>query len=248
MTTTREAKSKSSIYFFDPEQLTRVTDQDHELWDPRVEEGPDPALVDSVLKFGIRRPIVVSQQGDLLLVADGRRRHRAAMEAKRRQVEAGEEVTIRIPCIYSKIRAGSEMILQNEHHKEESILQKARKAQRAMALGQSLPEVAALFGRDQKTIKNWLAILQAPPEEIKAIEQGEQAASEALPQKKRIREGVRAPSNAIPKAAQRAALASLTEVEKPTTNHQLAAAILSYLLGEKGIATLRPWGLEDAFK
>lgn len=166
---TRDALAKGSFYQYDPDQIILVIDPKHPLFDPRALETPDEALVQSMLKRGFKTgsSIQLESAKEGLLVVDGRRRVLAARECKRRQIEAGEDITIRVRCIVVKGDAFVDMILGNAHRKEETILQKAAKARRAMDNGYSEQEVADLFGVTTQTIKNWLAA-EALPDNIKA--------------------------------------------------------------------------------
>lgn len=171
-TGTRDALGKGSFYQFDPDQLILITDPASPLFDPRALEKPDEGLVMSMLKYGFKTSssIEVESTAAGLVVVDGRRRTLAARECKRRQIEAGEDITIRVRCLMSKDKPFVGMILGNAHRKDETVLQKAAKAKRAIDNGYSEKETAELFGVSPQTIGNWLAAALLPDAIKKALE------------------------------------------------------------------------------
>jgi ParB family chromosome partitioning protein len=271
-TGTRDALSKGSFYNYDPEQLILITDPQHPLYDPRALEKPDEALVQSMLKFGFKTSssIEVESTKEGLVVVDGRRRTVAARECKRRQIAAGEDITIRVRCLMSKDKPFVGMILGNAHRKDENILQKAAKAKRAIDMGQSEKEIADLFGVTTQTIKNWLAADALPISLKKALETEKITLVLALDLAKKSPEElaqalagaettplrgaqgkarVKAPSS--DEVSKRLGAAQIRKVrdallndEVKGTNVELATALLSFVLGDdptgKALAAFEP--------
>lgn len=168
----RSAQAKGSFYWFDPDNLTLVTDPHHPLYDPRALEPYDEGLVQSMLKFGFMTgsSVEIESSKNQLLVADGRRRVIAAKEVKRRQIAAGAGLTIRVRCIVVKGNAFIGMVLGNTHRKDETVLQLAAKAQYAINNGYSEKETAELFGVTQQTVRNRLAAMALPDTIKRALE------------------------------------------------------------------------------
>lgn len=259
-TGTREALAKGSYYLYDPDQLLLITDPAHPLYDPRALTKPDAGLVDSMLNYGFKTSssIEIESTKDGMVVVDGRRRVLAARAVKRKQIDAGEDVTIRVRCLVSKDKAFVGMILGNAHRLEETVLQKAAKAKRALDMGNSVKEVAALFGVTAQTISNWTAAMALPdairksldedkitltlalelakkPEEEQAaaLKSAEVAPLKGATGKARVR---KAPQEDVAKALGKAQIRKfhtmLKEQGKPDSNVELAIAMCEFILGD----------------
>jgi ParB family chromosome partitioning protein len=169
-------------FLFEPEKLVLVTDKDSPYYDTRVEGKPAPELVESILRQGVIKPIVVTKDKDgNAIVVDGRQRVKAALVANER-LRADGSKTVRVPGVH---RSGSHKALvgvsisANEIRREDDLLIKADKAQRLINMGYSREEIAVTFGVTNPTIKNWLAIEELA-EPVKAeIQAGTFAASHA---------------------------------------------------------------------
>lgn len=256
----RDAASKGSFYLFDPDQLLLITDERHPLYDPRALEKPDDALVQSMMTFGFKTSssIEVESTNDGMVVVDGRRRVLAAREVKRLQIKNGDEAVIRVRCLCSKDQPFIGMILGNAHRKDESLLQKAAKAQRALGMGRTEQEVANLFGVTKQTIKNWLEAMLLPTDIKKALDADKITMTLALQLAKKPPEEqaqvlataettpirgeqgkarVKSPpkeevSKKLTTAQVRKLHTALVEDGRANVNIELAAAILGYILGE----------------
>jgi ParB family chromosome partitioning protein len=176
------AKGKRDAYMFDPEDLILVTDEKHPLYDERVNLPVNEALVLNLLHApdgvpqGIIEPITVvrNPESGKVEVAVGRQRVKAAREANKRLKKKGQE-PIRVPAMIARANAYKAMgilISENEHRQDDTPLGRARKAQRYLELGRDEKEIAVLFGISEASVKNMLALLDAPAAVRHAVEAG----------------------------------------------------------------------------
>lgn len=173
----------------DPDELIIIgldTDDgpEHELYDERVLLPIDENLIKNVMVYGVTQAVTVRQESGKYYVVTGRRRVRAARQAKARQGEAGEfEIKVPITDHGAKgadgIRLMGVMISENEQRQNDEVLTKAAKASRMLALGAHLDEVSISFGRSVTTIRQWLKLLEAHPNLHVAIRHGLIATSAA---------------------------------------------------------------------
>jgi ParB family chromosome partitioning protein len=153
----------------------------HYLYDERVEMPLREEFVLNIMSLGVKKNIIVEKIGDAAFVVDGRQRVRAAREANRRLVKAGEPA-IRVPCVLQK---GEEALIMtigvstNEFNHDDPPLTKARKAQRLRDRGLTDEEIATAFGVTTKAISNWEKMLSLSAPVKKAVEKGVVSASAA---------------------------------------------------------------------
>lgn len=173
--------SRTNLWWFDPEDIYIVTDENDALYDPRVKLPVDQALVKNILHHGVLEPVVIVKRDGGAVVVDGRQRVRAAREAsKASQAQGGPE--IRVPAV---LRRGDNrgllgvMVSANEIRRDDSVTDKARKVQRLMDAGYTEEELATVFGVGKQTINNWLSIFDVAPEVRAKIDKGEVPASSA---------------------------------------------------------------------
>lgn len=185
------AKGKTDVYYFDPNDVVLVDDQGSALYDERVKNSFKESLVvnmmyqpepdgppQGVLKvtLGRRNP----ETGKVEII-DGKQRTLACREACRRLKKMGAEL-IRLPVLLKRsndVRSMAMLISANEHATEDSPSNKARKAQRYIDLGRDEKEVAVLLGVSQSTVKNMLRLLDAPAAVRNAADVGKITASDA---------------------------------------------------------------------
>lgn len=172
---------RQNLWMFDPEELRLAMDKDDPLYDVRGEEPPDERLVRNIMYHGVLEPVVIVKRPEGPTVVDGRRRVVAAREASERLVEQGGD-GVKVPCV---LRRGSEgalaavMVSTNEIRKDDTVLNRADKAQRLLDLGKTLEEVAEIFGKSVQTIKNWLDVAGLASPVRKLVEAGKLAANDA---------------------------------------------------------------------
>jgi ParB family chromosome partitioning protein len=145
----------------------------HFLYDPRVKLPLPESFVLNVMALGVKKPIIITKEGEDAIVVDGRQRVRAAREAKKRLTAMGESEIFRVPVLLQK--GEEELLLKisistNEFTVEDTQLVKARKAQKMLDRGITEVEVAAAFGVTTKSIQNWLKILGLSAPVRKAVE------------------------------------------------------------------------------
>lgn len=176
------ADGRDELLWWFPEKLTIVDDKDSPLYDPdRLAKPPPEWLIESIMQKGVRVPIIVRLNGKdeddvpIVEVVDGRQRVRAAIEANKRLMARGLE-TVRVQGIRTRGTDGDMlalMVMTNELRQEDTPLAKARKAQRAADIGFSDTEIAALFGVQGVTIKQWKTLLDCDSSVQKSVERGE---------------------------------------------------------------------------
>jgi ParB family chromosome partitioning protein len=213
------ASGKSNVLFFDPESLVIVTDPKHPLYDERASLPVNEALVLNVMAFGILQAIVVwkdPESGSTIVVA-GRQRVKAAREANCRLVAQGSP-SIQVPGIPRRSDGTSlagVMVSENELREQDGPMVRAKKMARLQSLGRSDDELAILFGCTKATVRNTLALLDAPAVVREAVEAGTVNVSQARELAKL------APDQQREKVAQLAAVAS-TATGREKTRRQRA--------------------------
>lgn len=166
------------------------------LYNETADKEPPDWLTTSVQHVGVKDAIKVHKYGDLFIVADGRKRYKAAMKANEILTNLGE-TTWEVPVIAYK---GDEdelerlMILSNNLREEDSILNKAELACRQLARRPGdYKGTAALFKVTAQTVKNWEALMTCCPTVKKAVGDDKLAATSAMelseltPQEQRTR-------------------------------------------------------------
>jgi ParB family chromosome partitioning protein len=166
---------RSDVFMLEPEKLTLVTDPAHPLYDPRVHDEPDEALVRNIMVYGVLEPVLIRKNGERVEVIAGRGRVKAALEANRRLTAEGKQ-PIRVPAI---VKRGQDadmfgvLISENECRREDSPLAKSEKALRLINMGKSTAEVAIAFGVKRQSVESWLALGDVAQPVREAVEAGE---------------------------------------------------------------------------
>lgn len=195
-----EPKSKSAIdapratlYMVDPSNVvipgldTQVgpTDKGGLLYDERAVQHGDKykALVRSIYKSGVHRPILVRKTEDAIEVIDGRQRTKACRDANAQREKDGLDPH-RVPVMLKR-GADDELVAMsieaNELAEADTPLNRARKAERYVTLhGKTEKEAAAVFGVEAQTIRSWRSLLTLPDRMQKAVESGKLTASAAV--------------------------------------------------------------------
>jgi ParB family transcriptional regulator, chromosome partitioning protein len=175
--------STSDLYNLAPEEIVLVTDLKHPLYDPRVELPLTEQLVEDVMLHGVQEPVLVAKEGNSPVCVDGRQRVRAAREANKR-FGAKREVLLKVPC---KLVRGDNKLLfglsvsLNENRQDDSILDRAMKAQRLLNMGATKDEVRVYFGLTSvAAVARWLKLLETPECVKNAVAKGRLSADAAL--------------------------------------------------------------------
>jgi ParB family transcriptional regulator, chromosome partitioning protein len=172
---------RTNAFLVHPDDLDIIAIKEHPLYDERAEWPVDEGMVKDIMVNGVIEPVVITKDGEGLVVVDGRQRVKSAREACKRLEAMGRE-PIRVTCI---IRKGTEndlfgvSISANEHRKNDGPLVKADKATRLFNMGKSFDEISIAFGVSPQTIKNWMALNQVAPAVRSAVERGEVTATAA---------------------------------------------------------------------
>ena len=184
------AKGKTDVYYFDPDDVVLVEDKQSALYDERVDNDFKESLVlnmmyapDGEVPQGVLEPTLGRRNPETgkVEIIDGRQRTKAAREAKRRLKKRGIE-PFRLPVMLKRAndqRAMAMLISTNEHRTEDTASAKARKAQRYIDLGKDEKEVAILLGVSESTVKNMLRLLDAPAVVRNAADAGKITTSDA---------------------------------------------------------------------
>lgn len=182
--------SRFTGFWMDPLELvivgvdTNGADQEaHFLYDPRVKLPVSEEFVLNVMTFGVKKPVIVTKvAGDERpYVVDGRQRVRVARIANERLKQMGEP-EVRVPVVLQRGEEATLMkvgVITNEFNVQDSLIVRARKAQRLLDRGQALEEVAVAFGVTPKAVQSWVLLLDLSPEIVKAVESGRLSASAA---------------------------------------------------------------------
>lgn len=174
---------RGTVFYFDPEELVLVEDKTDPLYDQRVTEKVNERLVKNIMfeGQGVLEPVIIRKVGEQAVVVDGRQRVKAAREANRRLVEAGND-PLTVPAV---LRRGDDkamfgvMIATNEHRLDDNLMVKADKVARFLNQGGTEVEAAVAFGVSRQTITNWLRMLDLDEEVKRHVSQGKLSASAA---------------------------------------------------------------------
>jgi ParB family chromosome partitioning protein len=168
------AGPRGQFFLLKPEELTLITDPKHFLYDPRVDLPIDEGMVQSIMAFGVKEPILVCKDGPNTLVVDGLQRVKNAKVANTR-LKAQSKEPILIKAIIEK---GSEedlygiKVLANECRQDDSPMAKAEKAKRYLAMGRSEAQAAVVFGTSVQGIKQLLCLFDLIAAARKAVNDG----------------------------------------------------------------------------
>lgn len=177
------AKGKTDVYHFDPNDVVLVEDKDSPVYDERVHYTFDEALVCSMVYApdgktpqGVLKILIGSRNPETgkVEITDGRQRTLACREANRRLKKQGLPL-LRLPVHLRRLNSSqlmATMITANEHHKVDSPMQRALKVQRYINLGHDEREIAAMIGVGVGTVKSMLSLLDAPPAVRNAVDAG----------------------------------------------------------------------------
>lgn len=149
------AQSRGQTFDYDPDDVTLVTDPSHPLYDPSVHAPPSQKLVDSVVAYGIKEPIVIRRNGTdkdgraIIEVVDGRDRVKAGRLAKKLLVAAGKPSILIRAVLEKGLRdadAETVMVICNEHRRIEDVVTRAEKLKRYLAHGHNEQQARLAFG------------------------------------------------------------------------------------------------------
>ena len=157
---------------------------EHDLWDERAQGPIDPALVESIRRFGVKQAVVVEPSDDGMhpYVKDGKRRTLHARAANVLRAQDG------LPAIYLEVVSKAEdaktsaltMRLLNRFRLEDDVLASAAYATDLLNQGCDIHDVAVVFGVTEQTVKIWVEKVHPLPEQLREAVRGGVAVSTAL--------------------------------------------------------------------
>ena len=170
------AEGKTNLLMFDPEALHLVTETDHPLYDERVHDPLDDAMVRNIMALGVIEPVVINKNTETgrVEVVAGRQRVKNAREANRRLYELGR-APIKVPAVIRKgegAELASVAVSENEIRRADSAMVKARKMCQLEGMGHDHEAIATAFGCNVKTVENTLSLLDCAKPVQKAVEGG----------------------------------------------------------------------------
>lgn len=158
---------------------------EHHLYDDRVKLPLNPAMIQNIKAMGVKKVVNVEKLevdgNNRPCVVDGRQRVRCAREANKLLVAEGEE-PMKVKVVSER---GEEKLIMaigvatNSFNAEDSITNKARKAQRLIDRGLTADEAANALGVTTTTIASWLKLLDLAAPVVKAVETGQISAHAA---------------------------------------------------------------------
>lgn len=185
----RAPKQKSALpfkrrsgYLVPPEALHLEKDPNKKHYDPRVHYPYDEEWVDKIISHGVQIPVLVEKVGELVVVLDGRQRVINSVEANRRLVAAGLQ-PIMIPASVKRGDAKflfEVSVITNIHRRQEDPITQAFKAQRYKNMGHTEKDAARLWRVTDRTIRNWIYLLDLCEEVQKAVAEGRITTSAAI--------------------------------------------------------------------
>lgn len=145
-----------------PESLTVETDRTSAFYDEGIEQSLPEWLIENIRVRGVLEPVMVVRDGERFVVVDGRKRHRAVIEANRRRLAAGQEP--HEICYFIRRTADEADIIglsaAANLHVADKPMMRARKAARMLEAGAAKEQVANDLGcKDLRTLDAWLALL-----------------------------------------------------------------------------------------
>lgn len=210
------ALGKSNVLFFDPDSLTLVTDTASPLYDPRVHLPLSEPMVLNIMALGVIQAITVAKNPEtgVVEVVVGRQRVKAAREANKRLRAKGCE-PIQVPAIPRRDKGASltdTMVSENELRESDTPIGRAEKMARLLKYGRTNEDLAVIFGCGLATVRNTLALLDAPAAVRDAVEAGEINVTHAKQMAK------------LPPEVQREKVKELKAAGADTTGHAKARA------------------------
>lgn len=171
--------SRINAFSMKPEDITIIgldtphkSIDEHPLYDQRIHLPLKEEAVKNVMAIGVRKAVLVTKEGNLVPVVDGRQRVRQAREANRRFADMGLP-PITIPVMLSRGKTLADQltvsISTNAHRAEEDILCKADKAWGMHFNGREFDVIALAFGCSESTAKNLVALGGADSAVIAAL-------------------------------------------------------------------------------
>lgn len=168
---------RSDLYMLGPHEIVLVTKPGERFYDRRVKRKLKPGLVESIAKFGVVVPIIVTKKDDKIICVAGRQRVRAALIAQK------TVPNLRIPAVF---RRGDELktecvrILENELRSENDAVTRAEDMVGLHQIVGDWEEVGLVHGLSAQACKQYMKILDLSDKVKDAIREGTVAWTAAL--------------------------------------------------------------------
>ncbi len=178
--------TRGTIFFIEPEKLTRVIEEKHPLYDVRVHKPFNEGYVQLMLKKGFKKTqvLTIRKNGPLLEIVDGRQRHAAALEVNKRRRAAGEpevKIPVMLEIAKSDVEAAETMIIATYMREQDDVITAAEKVVDYMTKFSRTDEDAALiFGVTTKTISTYETLVQLSAAVKKAVREARISAHAAV--------------------------------------------------------------------
>ncbi len=175
MAETKWYDRRSDLYHVDPRTIVVV-----EGWNPRrAESFALDDLMPSIKENGVLIPLRLKRNRDgKLELRDGERRYRAVMQL----IDEGVPI-LTVPCILEKSGNDADLLLNAmlaNTGKPFTALEEAEGYRRFLAWGWTLEQLAQRMGKSVGVIRSSLALLDAAPEVVQALQEGTVSRSEAV--------------------------------------------------------------------
>lgn len=178
---------RSTVFMVMPEDLVIIgldAQEDGSVFnDERLELPLDEVLLDSILRFGVKKNVIgrKNKATGKVEITDGRQRVRCARRVNEILREHGE-APLPVPV---KLEYGSDDLMFDlqvslNHHVQSTPLMKARTAERYCARGKSDADTCRIFGVTQATLQNWRDLLNMDEEVHKAVDAGKVSSFQVL--------------------------------------------------------------------
>lgn len=175
------AAGQSKVMHFATESLTIITNPKHPLYDERATQELSDEFVCNVDYYGILEPVLIRKntETDALEVVAGRQRVRAAIEANKRRKKRGDKLLL-VPAIVKRgedLSMMGVMASENEARVANTPMQRAGLMQRMLNRGATEKDIATSMACSSATVKNHLALLEAPAAVRNAVQNGKVSAA-----------------------------------------------------------------------
>jgi ParB family chromosome partitioning protein len=166
MAKTAKEGTRANIYYLPPEKLKLVTDKASDLFDPRVNEPPSEEFVANIKHFGVLEPVGCRKNPETaeLEVVFGRKRVMACLQANKELKKEGAPL-LQVPIVFKRGDGATMvemMVSENEAREADSPTHRAAKMAKLLDKGRSEAEVARSFCVSIGTVKNMIALMEAP--------------------------------------------------------------------------------------
>jgi len=171
------AAGKTNLLYFDPDNLTLVTDEASPLYDPRVHLAVDEDLARNIDYQGVLEPVLVSKNPETgtTEVVVGRQRVKAARLANAWRRARGEPIRQIPGAVYQGKRAFAldAIASENEARTADTPMGRAEKMRRHMALGRGEDQLAVIYKCSIATVRSTLALLECTMHVQQAVDSGQ---------------------------------------------------------------------------